>query len=278
MRLPWFVARQLLGSAVVRHLAPPLMLVLLCAIAGCGAGQNTRALSYGENARRSYENAFHAYEDRDCLTALPLFQRIRSEYPYSRYAALAELRIADCNVIQNNYTEAIRGYRSFVRHRPAHPEVPYARFKIAEAYYRQIPSDFFLSPPPYERDQSPTRNALRQLRRFLLDHPESEHADEAREMVRAALDQLARHELYVAEFYLGRDHPRAAVGRLRHLLDVYEGSGIEPQALLLLGRVFLHMREVHDARQAFEELIERFPENGYAEQAREYLRRFEQGS
>ena len=244
-------------------------------VAGCGAGQNTRALSYGENARRSYENAHHAYEDRDCLTAQPLFRRIRSEYPYSRYAALAELRIADCSMMQNQYTEAIRAFRAFVRQRPAHPEVPYARFKIAESYFRQVPGDFFLSPPPHERDQSPTRNALRQLRRFLLDHPESEHADRAREMVRDTLSQLAQHELYVAEFYLGRDRPRAAVGRLRHLLDVYEGSGIEPRALLLLGRVFLHMREVADARRAFEELVERFPESGYAAQAREFLRRFE---
>ena len=259
----------------MRKHAPVSLFLGLVFIAGCGASQNTRALSYGENARRSYENAFHAFEDRDCLTAQPLFRRIRSEYPYSRYAALSELRIADCSLIQNQHTEAIRAYRSFVRHRPAHAEVPYARYKIAEAYYRQIPNDFFLSPPPHERDQSPTRNALRQLRRFLLDHPESELAEEAREMVRGSLAMLARHELYVAEFYLGRDHPQAAVGRLRHLLDVYEGSGIEAQALLLLGRVFLHMREVRDARRTFEELIERFPESGYAVQAAEFLRRFE---
>lgn len=251
------------------------MLLTLLGIAACGADQTPRALSYGENARRSYENAFQAYEDRDCLTADPLFRRIRREYPYSRYAALAELRIGDCELIQNHHTEAIQAYRSFVRNRPAHAQVPYAHFKIAESYYRQIPSDFFLSPPPHERDQSPTRNALRQLRRFLLDYPESEYVDEAREMVRAALIQLARHELYAAEFYLGRDHPQAAVGRLRHLLDVYEGSGIEPEALLLLGRVYLHMREVRDARRTFEELVERFPESGYADQAREFLRRFE---
>ena len=44
----------------------------------------------------------------------------------------------------------MRAYRSFVRHRPAHADVPYAEFKIAESYYRQIPSDFFLSPPPHQ--------------------------------------------------------------------------------------------------------------------------------
>ena len=253
----------------------PLLVLAASLLPGCGGANQQRALSYGENARRSYENAFQAFEDRDCLTADPLFRRIRREYPYSRYAALAELRIADCHLIQNQFTEAIRAYRSFVRARPAHADVAYAHYKIAESYYRQIPSDFFLSPPPWERDQAPTRSALRELRQFILDYPESEHVDEARDMVRQALTQLARHELYAAEFYLGNDHPRAAIGRLRHLLSVYEGSGIEPQALLLLGRVYLHMREVRDARRAFEELVERFPESGYAEQARSFLRQFE---
>jgi outer membrane protein assembly factor BamD len=259
----------------VRAVRRSLAALLLLSIAGCGANDTTRALSYGENARRGYENAYQAYEDRDCLTADPLFRRIRREYPYSRYAALSELRIADCHLIQNQFTEAISAYRAFIRHRPAHSEVAYAHFKIAEANYRQIPGDFFLSPPPHERDQSPTRRALRELRHFILDYPESEYVDEARRMVREALTQLARHELYVAEFYLGRDRPRAAVGRLRHLLTVYEGSGVEPLALLLLGRVYLLMREVTDARRTFEELVERFPDTGYAVQARSFLAGFE---
>lgn len=254
-------------------LVAPLGLGMLSA--GCGGTNPTAALSYGENARRSYENAFRAYEDRDCLTADPLFRRIRREYPYSRFAALAELRVADCHLIQSQYTEAIRAYRSFIRHRPAHEDVPYAHFKIAESYHRQIPSEFFLSPPPHERDQAPTRSALRQLRRFILDFPEDERVEQAREMVRSALTQLALHEYYVAEFYFGRDRPRASVGRLRHLLDVYEGSSIEPQALLLLGRVYLHMQEVRDAQRTFEELVERFPESGFAEQARGFLSRFQ---
>jgi outer membrane protein assembly factor BamD len=264
-------------SEPARPARATLALAIASALAalGCGGVQDTRALSYGENARRSYENAFAAFEDRDCTTADPLFQRIRREYPYSRYAALAELRIADCHLVQNQYTEAIRAYRSFVRHRPAHPDVPYAQFKIAESYHRQIPSDFFLSPPGWERDQGPTRQALRELRRFILDYPESEHVEQAREMLSTALTQLARHELYVAEFYLGRDRPQAAVGRLRHLLATYEGSGVEPQALLLLGRVYLQMSETRDARRAFEELIERYPQSGWAEQARSFLERFE---
>lgn len=255
----------------------PFVLVLAVPallLAACGASQ-PEALSYGERARRNYENAFDAFENGDCLTADPLFRRIRRESPYSRYAALAELRIADCYSQQNQHVQAIRAYRSFVRSRPAHPEVPYAEFKIAESYFRQIPGGFFLSPPPHQRDQTATRNALRELRAFLLDHDDTEYADRAREMLESALDLLARHELYVAEFYRGQGQNEAAVLRLRYLLETYEGANIEPEALLLLGRTYLRMREVRDARRTFEELVQRFPESGYSTQAQSYLDRFE---
>ena len=255
----------------------PALLLALCLAAagpGCGETQSPRTLSYGDSARRAYEGAFEAYEDDDCLTAEPIFQRVRREYPFSRYAALAELRLADCQLSQNHHIEAIRRYRSFVRHRPSHSEVPYANFKAAEAYFLQIPSDFFLSAPVHQRDQTPTRSALRQLRRFVLDYPDSEHVEAAQRMIRRSLQILAMHELYAAQFYLGEDHPRAAVGRLRRLLTVYHGSGLEAQALLLLGQTYLHARELAQARRAFRELVERYPRSGWATQARSYLGRF----
>lgn len=248
-------------------------LLLAAAVPGCGAPP-TATLSYAENARRSYENAMQAFEDHDWTNAIPLFRRIRREFPYSRYAALSELRIADCELGQTHYIQAIRAYRSFVHHRPAHAEVPYASFKIAEAYYKQIPGDLFLSPPPQQRDQTPARSALRYLRRFVLDFPESEYIPRAREMITGALRMLALHELYAAEYYLARGYHQAAVNRLTLLLDEYDGSGVEAQALLRLGEVYLLMESPRDARVQFEDLLERYPDSGYAVQAREYLRRF----
>ncbi len=239
-------------------------------VLGCGASQ-APTLTYGESARRDYERALAAFSDHDCLTAEPLFNNIVREYSYSRYAALAELRAADCEQQQQHYTEAIRRYRAFIRARPTHAEIDYANFQIAVSYYRQIPQDFFLSPPREERDQAPTRSSLRIIQRFLRDYPESEHVAEAETMQREILALLARHELFVADFYLIRDRPRATVNRLERLLEDYQGSGLEPQALLLLGRTFLHMRERPRARTSFEDLIARFPDTGYALQARNYL-------
>lgn len=244
----------------------------------CGASQQGPALSYGESARRDYERALGAFQDNDCLTATPLFQHVRREYPYSRYAALAELRGADCELDQQHFSEAIRQYRSFIRARPTHPDLDYAQFRVAVAYFRQIPQDFFLSPPREERDQAPTRSALRIIQRFLREYPESEHAGEARRMEGDTLALLARHELYVADFYLFRDRPAATISRIEGMLADYRGSGLEPLALVLLGRTYLHMGEPDRARVAFEDVVGHYPESGFATQAQRYLDRIDSGA
>ena len=238
-------------------------------VAGC-AGAPKKA-NYVDDARREYERAMAAFTDQDCLTAEPLFRALRANYPYTRYAALSELREADCLSIQDKHAEAIEIYQRFARVRASHEDVPYARFKAAESQFEQIPTEWVLSPPAYERDLRAARDALKDLRRFLLDFPDNEHAKQAADMEQKTLALLAKHELYVADFYLTREQPKAAIGRLRDLLRSYEGSGLEPQALLLMGRTQLFMKDREAAHNTFRELIARYPDSGSALQAERYL-------
>jgi outer membrane protein assembly factor BamD len=92
-------------------------------------------------------------------------------------------------------------------------------------------------------------------------------------MTEKCLQLLARHELYVARFYMDRDAWEGAAGRLRTLLATYAGSGLEPKALLLLGQVYLELSDRAQARQAFGELLERYPDAAEAADARTELRR-----
>src|SRR5690606_17387263 len=94
-------------------------------------------LAYGAEARAKYEEALLDYRDGDCLKAQPAFASIRRKYPYSRFAALSELRVGDCQFDDKSYAEAIETFRAFVRNRPSHSQVPYARFRIAESQYKQ---------------------------------------------------------------------------------------------------------------------------------------------
>lgn len=256
----WVLATAVLGTAVFGTAV---------SLTGCATIHKTG--SYTEDARLEYEQAMEAFDDKDCLTAEPLFKKIRANYPYTRYAALSELREADCLAIQDKFAEAIEVYQRFAKVRASHESVPYARFKAAESQYKQIPEDWFLAPPAHERDLRAAREALKDLRRFLLDYPDDLHAKEAAELERGALQLLAKHELFVAKFYLDRDHPEAAVVRLEAMLASYEGSGLEPQALLLMGRTQLMLKDRTSAHATFRELIARYPNTGSAVQAERFL-------
>jgi outer membrane protein assembly factor BamD len=247
----------------------PLSLWAL-ALGACASGAGAGG-SYGQNAQKAYVAALDEFYDDDCFEADPLLRNVRREFPYSRFAALAELRLADCHMREGKWAEAIEAYNQFVRYRPSHAEVPYARFQAALAHFEQIPSEWLLSPPSYERDQHYAQESLRLLRRFMLDFPEDPLMPRARELAEQSLKLLAAHELYVAEFYFDRGHPRSAAGRLNTLLRSYPGSGLEAQALQLLGESYLQIGDPRSARRAFEELLSRYPNDELASDARDAL-------
>ncbi|MGB3052302.1 MAG: outer membrane protein assembly factor BamD [Polyangiales bacterium] len=224
-----------------------------------------------DDARTGYEKALLSFRRGDCLSAEPTFREVRREFPYSRFSALAELRIGDCQFKNEAYPEAIQTYRQFVRIRPSHKEIPYARFRIAEAYYNQIPGGWFMTPPSSERDQSAARDALIQLRRFVVDYPDDQRVPDANKLMEKCMSLLAAHEFYVARFYLEREAYRGVISRLKGLLVSYPGAGVAPQALLLLGQVYLRTNEVEAARQAFSEIVQRFPESDEAKRAKTLL-------
>src|SRR5262249_40500015 len=91
-----------------------LVLCALALAAGCPAAGTTRAPSAdgsgeaADDARALYEAAYLDFRDGDCLDAEPKFRRVRREFPYSRYAALADLRVGDCQIQTNAYAEAIQ--------------------------------------------------------------------------------------------------------------------------------------------------------------------------
>jgi outer membrane protein assembly factor BamD len=258
-----------------RSSAPSIPSLLLLLLASACGSKTVSSLNYGDNARRAYAEALDDFYDDECMQAEPAFRNVRRLYPYTRFAALAELRVADCLHSEGKFAEAIQAYEQFVRYRPSHVEVPYARFMSALCQYEQIPSDWFLTPPAYEREQRNTHEALRLLRRFIVDYPKDPLVAKAQRMAQHAIRLLASHELYVAKFYKDRDYPMAAIGRLHTLITTYPTSGFEPEALLLLGESYLDLKDGVQAKQAFAELQKRYPKSEFASEAKAHLAKLE---
>jgi outer membrane protein assembly factor BamD len=242
--------------------------LLFMALSACGGSEPVSSLKYGDAAQSLYTEGLRDFYSENCIDAEITFRDVRRKFPYSRFSALAELRLADCLFNDGKYVEAIQAYDQFARRHPSHAEVSYARFRVAECYYEQIPSDWLLAPPAYERDQTPAQQSLNSLRRFISQYPKDPHLSKARRMENKVLDLLSKHELYVAKFYLDKDKYAAAIARLNTLVRSYPRSESEPEALFLLVDSYLEQRDRARANNALKELVDRFPSSEYTKKAR----------
>lgn len=251
-----------------------LLFLAVAPLSGCATFiENIRPVIFGKTAQDNYERGVRAMKGESYQDATRYFQYVRQNFGFSKWATLAELGLADAAFGREAYIEAIDGYKAFMRSHPSHEMTVngYAAFRIGEAYYKQIPSDFFILPPSYEKDQGPVMDAMRELRTFLDEHGKSTYARRAREMYADSVRRLADHELYVARYYLDRNRPQAAIWRLEYVVAQYPYARREPEVLLLLGQVYLKQEKPSEARDTFRRLTIEHPRDYRAAQARLYL-------
>lgn len=261
---------------------PLLALCLIPPLVGQGCGSAPVEANYADSARAAYDEAMEYFEDEDYLEAVKRLTTVKNKYAYSKYAALAELRIADAYYEQEKWVEAIDAYRTFAQSRPNHGDVPYALWRVGRSYFEQIPSDFFILPPVHERDPAATKDALRALGTFVDRYPDHEQTPDARERILSCRRLLADQELYVARFYMRQDRPVSARGRLEIIVAQYADLPDRwSEAALRLVRVYMEIAatapaaEVDElnakARQMAMRLIQDQPAATESEEARDLL-------
>lgn len=253
-----------------------LVVGALALSAGWGAGCATDSTAkpkqtYTDAAQQSYMHAKQALDDSNYQDAVREFTSVRSQFPYSKYAPLSDLRIGDAYFDQQKFASAVEQYRSFVQLHPNNSEVAYAHWRIALAFYKLMPEDWWFLPPAYERNLSKTKDAVREMKLFVKRYPDSKYTPKAQKLLAQARRRLADHELYVAKFYLDRDNPRASAMRLRYLLGNYSGLGLDPQALFLLARSYIQLGDMGKAQTALDDLVQYHPDTDLAKKAKRYM-------
>jgi len=250
--------------------------ILLFAVlvgAACAETQTEDSLiNYSKSAQMNYDRGMDEFADDDCSDANKYFQVVRQHFPYSRYAALAELRLADCSYMDGKYSEAAVAYQQFEKTHPSHIEAHNAAFRQGLSYYRMVPIDWFLVPPPWERDQAATRDAVNTLKNFVRNYPTSPNIPWARELIADCEQALARHEIFAAEFYRREGKLKAASERLKAAMERYPDSILAPEALYLLGLTYLELQRYDAAVNTFKRLVTKYPSTHQSRRAEVMLK------
>ncbi len=250
-----------------------LALAAAALVAGCATQHTTITgeLKYGKTAEENYNFGVDELKAKNDLEAVKFFEYVRLKYPFSRFATLAELRLADSKFGQDRFLEAAEAYGQFAQLHPTHDEVDYAEYRAAVAHMKQAPGDFWLFPAAYEKDQREVEKAVDLLDNFVGTRTKSKYHEEAQKLLAEARGRLAAHDWYVAEFYWKRERWAGAAQRYEMLVEKFPGSPREPEALLKLAEAALKMDEKHRARTALQKLIVKHPQDPRRPEAEKLL-------
>ena len=171
------------------RIACKILLLSCLLLPACATSDDGKPINFSLTAQQNYEKGLADLKDENYAEALRYFTYVKQKFPFSKYAALAELAAADTEFERGSYQEAIDAYKSFLRLHPKHEKVAegYVSFRIAEAHVKQMPDDWFLIPPSYEKDQATVMDALHELNNLVDRFPNSKYIKPAQEYRRAVM-------------------------------------------------------------------------------------------
>jgi outer membrane protein assembly factor BamD len=169
------------------------------------------------------QDGMEEYESGNYTAAIKNFEQLKDWYPFSKYAILAELKIADSHFHLDQYAEAVMAYEEFEQLHPRNEATPYVIYQTGRCYYNQIDT--------IDRDQTPAKKALEIFRRLIRRYPQEPYSQQARSHITKCLQSIAGHELYVGKFYFKSKHYKAALNRFMAIVTQYPDVGIHQQAL-----------------------------------------------
>jgi outer membrane protein assembly factor BamD len=166
------------------------------------------------------------FQAGDYKQAIASFEKLRDWYPFSKYAILAELKIADAHFNLESYPDAIFAYEEFEQLHPRNEAIPYVIYRIGRSYFNQIDT--------IDRDQSNAAKALETYRRLVQQYPNDAYAGMARSDMVACYQSLSGHEFYVGVFYYKDKKYKAAKARFTGVIEKYPDVGYTYKALTYL--------------------------------------------
>jgi outer membrane protein assembly factor BamD len=237
-------------------------LVLALAVAGCSGGFQKPPSGTLEPDKFLFERGTEDLVRKHWLTAREYFRTLVDSYPQSRYRAEAKLGIGDTYVGEHSaesFVLAANEFREFLSYYPTHERVAYAQFKLGMVFFYQMHSP--------ERDQSETRDAIRELTVFVERYPKDTLIDEGRARLREARDRLSQSEYRVGYFYWRSRWYPGAIDRLKSIIASDPEYSNRDAVYFYLADAYVKIKQPASALPLYEKLIKEFESSEFLAEA-----------
>jgi outer membrane protein assembly factor BamD len=243
-----------------------LAAVLLVSVAGCSVPSVSWLSSppmADATAEALFEEGNRAFTEKKYSRALDHYTKIRTDHPFTPLMTQVELKIADAYYLNQQYPEAINGFKEFQSMHPNNENIPFVILRLGQAHFDQFTTT--------DRDQKNTEIAKTYFETVITNYPTSPQAAVARAKLAKALEYLAEHEFNIAQFYLTQEKYSAARDRLEEIIRKYKSTPTAVKSLFYLGESYRLEKNPARAALAYEALLQHYPESKFAAEAQTQL-------
>ncbi len=179
------------------------MLIICVLFAAC----SYRDPDIDKPAHELAKNGMDEFTEKDYRKAIVYFEKLRDWYPFSKFAKLAELKIADAHFHLKEYDDAISAYEEFEQLHPNNEAIPYVIQQIGNSYFEQLDT--------IDRDQTPALKAIETYERLIKNHPDDPHSKEITEKIKICKKGIVENQIYIGRFYYRTKHYKSALARFQ---------------------------------------------------------------
>jgi outer membrane protein assembly factor BamD len=243
----------------VRAIRVMLFGMLLAAAAGCATTAH-RSVPAGtpDPDKFLFERGTTALNDKKWLVAREFFKQVTETYTQSPYRPDAKLGIGDTYLGEGTSEAlvlAINEFREYLTFYPTNKRADYAQYKLALGHFRQMRAP--------QRDQTETRETVKELTAFVDRYPTSSLMPEVRAKLREAQDRLSEASYLVGYFYFRQRWYPGAIDRLKSVLKEDPEYSKRDAVYFFLGESLVKDKREAEALPYFEKLTAEFEQSEY---------------
>jgi outer membrane protein assembly factor BamD len=234
----------------------------LAAVSGCSSRQTTPPPGTAQPDRFLFERGTEALKEREWMTARTSFQQIVDGYPQSPFRPDAKLGVGDSYLGEDTAASVVLAaneFREFLQFYPTSMRADYAQYKLAMSHFEQMRAP--------ERDQTETREALKEFDVFFQKFPNSPLTPEVKKNWRVARDRLSDASYGVGLHYYRVKWYPGAIDRFREVLRDDPDYSRRDALYFYLAESLARTDKTAEAIPYFERLLEEFPSSEHVEDA-----------
>jgi outer membrane protein assembly factor BamD len=238
---------------------------LIAAAAGCTPKKDPALPAANAQEPDTYllERGTQLLKARKWSQARQYFKRLVENYPQSPLRPQGKLGVGDSYLVENTAESkvlAVNEFREFLTFFPSDPRADYAQYKLAMSHFAQMLSA--------QRDQTETREAVKEFQNFFDRFPNSKLRPEVEPLARQARDRLSDSSYEVGYFYFRVKNYAGAIDRFKEVIRDDPAYSGRDALYFYMGESLMATKHLAEALPYYDRLVTEFQKSQYLARAK----------